>query len=188
MSQVAAPMGLLAAAHPSGEIRQANLVDGILSGYANAIYQNSPIKWDVNGTIIPVVANNDPVMGVFAGCEFTRLDGSRAVLPYWPAAQTYIAGSCLAKFVPIVDADAIFIGQTNATVGVTARGQGINLVTGNPTGSVQTGLSSQALGALTGATAASFQVLDFVNQPDNAWGDPYVWLYVKIANPQGLVA
>lgn len=186
MSQVAAPQGLKVSSHVSGDPRFFTLRDGIVSGYGTALYTGSPVQWDVNGTIKAVSAANDPILGIFAGCEYTNGD-RRFVQPYWPAGQTFNVNSMIAKVVPINDPGVILIGQTAATVGVTARGQGVNIGAG-PTGSVYTGLSSQALSALVGATAASFIVLDIVEQPDNDWGDPFVWLKLMVSNKQGQVA
>src|SRR5262245_59979150 len=160
MSATAAPWGLMAAAHASGEVRQTVLVDGILSGYTSALYQGSPVMMGTDGTIKAVTAANDPIYGIFAGCEYTRTDQMRRVLPWFPANQTYIAGSMLAQIVPIgPDPGALLIGQSNGVVNLVNRGESINIAAG-PTVSNFTGLSSQALGAPTGATAGSFTIYD----------------------------
>jgi len=188
MSAVAAPLGLRVAEHISGDPRFISLVDGILSGLASNIFTGTPVKMNTDGTVIATTtAAADPVFGIFAGCEFTQADGTRRVLPYWPSGQTYVAGSCLAKIVPINDAGAVFIGQGVGSYALINRGEGVNLQN-NTQGSVFTGLSSQALSAPTGATAATFTILDLVNQPDNAWGDAFTWVYVTIQTRQGPVA
>jgi len=186
MPATASPMGIRVASHVSGDPRFIVMKDGILSGYASNIFTGSPVQMFTDGTINVASGVNAPIFGIFAGCEFTQLDGMRRVLPYWPTGQVYQVGTCLAKVVPINDPGAIFMGQTAATIAATARGEGINL--GAVSGSVQTGLSSQALTAATGATAASFTILDLVQQPDNDWGDPFVWLYLQVQNKQGPVA
>lgn len=187
MSAAAAPMGIRVASHVSGDPRFIVMKDGILSGYTSNLFTGSPVMMGTDGTIKAVTAANDPIFGIFAGCEYTDPTQMRRVLPVFQANATYIAGSMLAKVVPINDPGVILIGQTGATVAATARGEGINIAAG-PTGSLFTGLSSQALSAPTGATAASFTILDLVQQPDNDWGDPFVWLYLMIQNKQGPVA
>lgn len=191
MSQTPSPMGIRVNAHKSGDPRFIVITDGIASGLAQNIFTGTPVKLDATtnlGTIIPATTGAaDPIYGVFAGCEYTRPDGTRYIGPMWASGATYVAGSCRAKIVPINDPGAIFMGQTKATVANTARGQGINLGD-NTQGSNYTGLSSQGLGAPTGATAASFTILDVVEQPDNAWGDPYVWVTLQVQTPQGAIA
>jgi hypothetical protein len=186
MSQTAAPQGCKVSAHVSGDPRFIVIRDGILSGFGTNIFTGSPVKMNTDGTIIPVAAVNDPIFGIFGGCEFSALQ-RRFVLPYFPAGQTYDLNSMRAKVVPINDPGVILIAQTAATVAATARGESIN-ISGGPTGSTFTGLSSQALAAPTGATAGSFTILDIVEQPDNDWGDPFVWLQLMIQNKQGPVA
>lgn len=186
MSQVAAPQGLKVSSHISGDPRFIVLRDGIVSGYGTALYTGSPVQMDTNGTIKAVTAANDPIFGIFAGCEYTNGD-RRFVTPNWPAGQTFNVNSMLAKVVPCNDPGAILIGQTSGVVNLVDRGAGINIAAG-PTGSIYTGLSSQALSAPVGATASSFTLLDIVEQPDNDWGDPFVWVKVMIQNKQGPVA
>jgi hypothetical protein len=186
MSLTNQAQGLIAAAHPSGDVRQTNLKDGILSGLGTNIFTGTPVKMNTDGTIIPcTAAANEPVYGIFAGCEFSALQ-RRFVLPYFPAGQTYDLGSMIAKVVPI-DQEALFIGQTNASVLLINRGEGINIAQVSQ-GSTFTGLSSQQFGAPVGATAASYTIYDVVQQPDNDWGDPFVWIYVRIQNKMGPVA
>jgi len=187
MSLQASPMGIRVASHKSGDPRFIVIKDGIISGYTSSLYTGSPVMMGTDGTIKAVTAVNDPIFGIFAGCEYTDPTQMRRVLPQFLANSTYVAGSMLAKVVPINDPGSIFMGQTAASVVATARGEGIN-ISGGPAGSNYTGLSSQALGAPTGATAASFTILDIVQQPDNDWGDPFVWLYLDIQNKQGPVA
>jgi hypothetical protein len=179
-------MGLRVSSHVSGDPRFIVMRDGIVSGYGTNLFTGSPVMMGADGTIKAVTAANDPIFGIFAGAEWTFGD-RRFVQPYWPAGQTFQVNSCLAKVVPCNDPGAILIGQTGATVAMTARGEGINIAAG-PTGSIYTGLSSQALSATVGATAASFTLLDIVEQPDNDWGDPYVWVKVMIQNKQAGVA
>ena len=190
MSLVAAPQGLRVSSHKSGDPRFAPypMVDGILSGLTSNIFTGSPVKMNIDGTIIPATTTAaDPIYGIFAGCEYTRPDGTRYIGPMWASGYTYIAKSCIAKVVPINDPGVYLIGQSKAAVNLVNRGEGINLGD-NVQGSTQLGLSTQGLGAPTGATAASFTIQDIVLQPDNDWGDTYVWLLVSVQTLQGPVA
>jgi hypothetical protein len=186
MPATASPQGIRVASHVSGDPRYIVLEDGILSTYGTNLFTGTPVQLGTNGTIIDGSGAAAPIFGIFAGCEFTQTDGMRRVLPYWPAGQTYIAKSCIAKVVPINDPGVILIGQSAAAVAATARGESVG--TAAVSGSTQTGLSSQALTAPAGVGPGSFTILDLVKQPDNDWGDPFVWLYLMIQTRQGPVA
>ncbi len=195
MTTTAQPVGLQPVFHPSGTIRQDQLLNGVVSGYGTAIYSGTPIKRDVNGTLIPTTNTaNDPTIGVFCGCEFSA-SGHRFVLPYWPAGQTYdadINSSMIAYFTS--DPAIIYEGQANGGLNSNTVGAGINL-NDNSQGSTFTGQSTQALNATTtGATAATFEILNLAPYPDNNWAniDPvygaFTKVRVKISNYQGQVA
>ena len=176
MSQVAAPSGIRPIYHPSGEIRQENLKDGILSGYTSSIYTGTPVKFNTDGTLIVCTTGVDTMAGIFAGCEFTS-GGRRFVQSHFPANQTYDVGSMIAKYQPI-DGQAVYTGQTAATVAATAVGEAINLQNASQ-GNIM-GQSTQALSAPTGATLGMFKIIGLLETPDNDWGDPYVWLKLVV--------
>lgn len=187
MSTTNAPFGLRCVFHPAGEPRIESLVDGILSGYSTSIFTGTPIKRDTNGTIIPCATGADSCIGIFAGCQYTATDGRRIVSAYWPASTSYVAGSMIAQY-ELIDGNAIYEGQADGSIAMTANGEGINLVDASA-GSTYTGLSSQALNHTTvGATPATFQIVNIAPYPDNAWGDAYTVVRVKISTFQGQVA
>lgn len=187
MSSTNAPFGLRCVFHPAGDPRIATLVDGVVSGYGTSIFTGTPVKRDTNGTIIPCATGADSCIGIFAGCEYTQTDGRRIISAYWPASATYVAGSCLA-FYQQIDGNAVYEGQADGSIAQTANGEGINLVDASA-GSTYTGLSSQALNhTTTGATPATFQIINVSQYPDNGWGDAYTIVQVKISTFQGQVA
>lgn len=185
VSSTAAPTGLIPVYHPSGTIRIDNQVDGVASGYSPALYTGTPVKRTTDGTLVAVGTGADVCIGVFQGCQFTA-STKRFVLPYFPASQTYDAGSMIAYFTS--DPQIVYEGQANATIAATTIGEGINLANTSQ-GSTYTGFSTQALDAsTTGSTDATFQVLGLAPYPNNAWGDAYPVLRVKISTYQGQVA
>ncbi len=187
MSATAAPFGIQPIYHPSGTIRLNNQVDGVLSTYGTAIYTGTPIKRDTNGTLIPTGTGADSAIGVFMGCQFTQTDGRRFVLPYWPAAQTYVAGSMIAQWAPF-DATGEYEGQANGSLASTTIGESINLADTSQ-GSVYTGYSSQSLTATTtGSTAGTFIIVGLSERPGNAWGDAFTIVRVRVSTIQGPVA
>lgn len=187
MVAVSAPFGLRCVYHPSGEPRVETLVNGIASGYATGLYSGTPIKLTTDGSIIATATGADSTIGTFTGCFF--ISGNRPfLLPYWPAAQTYDANTLMyAQYSPF-DPQAIFEGQADGTVAMTANGEAINLVTAS-TGSVYTGQSAQMLNhTTTGATPGTFIVQNIAPYPDNAWGDAFTIVRVRIGTYQGPIA
>lgn len=188
MSATSQPVGLQPVFHPSGTIRQDSQINGVASGYATALYSGTPVKRTTDGTLIAVATGADSAIGVFMGCEFTSA-GNRFILPYWPASQTYDSNTnepMIAYFTS--DPNIIYEGQADGTLAATTIGEGINLANASQ-GSVYTGQSTQALNhTTTGATAATFEVLNLAPYPDNAWGDAFTKVRVKISTYQGQVA
>ena len=185
MSATASPFGLRPVSHPSGTIRLSQLAGGVASAYGTALYTNTPIKRHTDGTLIATATGADETIGVFAGCEFSS-SGKRFVLPYWPAAQTYDAGTMIAYYTS--DPHITYEAQADGSIALTANGESINLANTSQ-GSVYTGQSTQALTATTtGASAGTFQIVNLAPYDDNAWGDAYTILRVKISTYQGVVA
>ena len=185
MSSTATPFGVRPVSHPSGTVRLDQLAGGVAAAYGTALYTNTPIKRHTDGTLIAVGTGADVTIGVFAGCEFTA-SSKRFVLPYWPAAQTYDAGTMIAYYTS--DVNITYEAQADGAVALTANGESINLANTSQ-GSVYTGQSTQALTATTtGATAGTYQIIGLAPYDDNAWGDTYTILRVKISSYQGVVA
>lgn len=184
MSATLAPFGLKPAYHPSGTLRLDEAT--IASGYGANIYSGSPVKF-VTGGGIELAAAGDRIAGIFAGCQFTRSDGTIYNGPYWPTGSTYVAGSCKAYIQGVIgDTEAIYEVQADATLTVAAIGRAYNTTvnaTGN--GSTSTGISDVKLGVSTAATTqVQLMVVGLAKTPDNDWGDTYPVVLVKITNPQ----
>lgn len=185
MSATNQAQGLVPVYHPAGIIRQVQLVDGIASAYGTSIYTGTPVKYNTDGTLIVCTTGADVCIGVFQGCQYSS-GGKRFVTPYWLGAQTYDAGSMLVNFTR--DREIIYEGQADGTVAQTALWEAINLVDASA-GSIYTGFSSQRLNhTTTGATPGTFQVVGLALYDDNAWGDAFTKLYVKISSYQGVIA
>jgi hypothetical protein len=185
MSATLAPQGLVPARHLSGVIRVENQVDGILSGYATSLFTGTPVGRGTNGTIEFTTGVAGACIGVFQGCEFSAAT-KRFVLPYFPAGQTYDAGTMIAKYT--FGRDIVYEGQSIGPVPATAVGEAININGASTSGSTFTGFSTQALGAPTGATAGTFIIHGLAQYDDNAWGDAFTKVLVRIASDQVAVA
>lgn len=186
MSATAAPFGLRCVYHPSGTPRVETLVGGIASGYATALYFGTPVKLTTTGTLVATATGADSAIGVFAGCFY--ISGGVPKIGYWPASQTYDANTPMWVMYNAFDPAAIYEGQANGSIAQTKLGEAINLADAS-TGSVYTQLSAQALEATTtGATPGTFIVENIAPYPDNAWGDAYTIVRVRIGTFQGPIA
>jgi hypothetical protein len=187
MVAVSAPFGVRCVYHPSGEPRIETLANGIASAYATGLYSGTPVKLTTDGTLIATATGADSTIGIFTGCFF--ISGNRPfLLPYWPAGQTYDANTLMyAKYSPF-DPNAIFEVQADGPIAQTKNGEAANLVTAS-TGSVYTGQSAQMISATTtGATPGTFIVQNIAPYPDNAWGDAFTIVRVRIGTYQPAIA
>jgi len=175
MSSVASPFGLKPAFHPSGIIRQQ--LSSITSGLASDIFQFSPVRIDdATGNLVPAVATNDTVLGVFAGVEFTGTDGRRRVGNFWES------GTVGTEIVAYYVGDPMMVYEIQGDGPINQLNVGdmadYNALSGNTT----TGLStvSLAVGGI-GNAAAQLRVVGINPAPDNVAGDAFTIAQVQIA-------
>ena len=182
MSATNAPFGLRPAFHPSGLDRAQALAGGIASGYNTNILKGQPVKLDTSGTIV-VADAGDAFLGAFAGVEWTDTTGRRRVSNYWPANTAYETGSCVAYFYN--DPNIVYEIQAAGSLLQTSVGDQADL-SNTTAGSTTTGLSQCTLSTtLVGASnSAQMIILDLAPYPDNAWGDAYTIVRVKINESQ----
>ena len=176
MSTVSAPFGLEPAFHPSGILRPARYA--MSTGYATGILQNQPVK--LVGGVINAAAIGDRFIGTFMGCEYTDANGVRQYANQWTASTT---GTDIVAIVTLDPATEYRI-QANTTVAQTAIGSQFTytVITG---GNTTTGLSAIMLDVLNGAqTNAALQVIGLTPGPDNAWGDNFTIVTVRVSQHQ----
>lgn len=178
MSASLNPFGLRAAYHPTGSARGKKYT--IASGYNTAIYKQDPVILNTNGTITIGTAAAD-ILGTFMGCEYTDAGtGKRVVSDYWPASQ---AASDIVAWVDD-DPNTVYEVQAGGSIAQTAIGDQADIVMNG--GSTSTGLSAAYLSStLAGAgVQAQFRIVGFGGALDNAVGDAYTVVQVKIARHQ----
>lgn len=182
MSATDAPFGLRCVYHPSGTPRVETVQNGIASGYNTGLFFGTPIKLTTDGTIVATATGADSTIGVFAGCFY--ISNGIPHLGYWPANQTYDANTPMWVQYNAFDPEAIYEGQADGSIAQTALGEAINLADASA-GSIYTGLSSQHLNhTTTGATPGTFLVQNIAPYPDNAWGDAFTIVRVRIGTFQ----
>lgn len=184
MSSTSAPFGLRPYNHGSGGlIRPTPGPYTITTGYSSAIYQNQPVKIIPSSTgegTIGAAAVNDRFIGTFQGVEWTDTSGRRQYDNKWTANT---AGTDIVAYVT-EDPNIIYEIQANAALTVADIGKQYDFTTAGTTSSALVGFSSMALDVASVAANAALQVLNIVPGPDNAWGDAYPIVQVRISEHQ----
>ena len=183
MSSVSQPFGLRPKYHGSGGlIRPTPGPYTITTGYSSNILQNQPVKIIPSSTgegTLAAAAIGDHFIGTFQGVEWTDTDGRRNYSNKWTA---NVAGSDIVAYVT-EDPNIIYEIQSNAALTVADIGKQYNF-TAITAGSAVTGLSALMLDVASVDTNASLQVMNISPAPDNAWGDTYVIVQVRISEHQ----
>lgn len=175
MSTVASPFGLKPAFHPSGIIRQSHSV--IASGFANDIFQYSPVRVAVDGTIEDAAAG-EAFIGAFMGVEFTRTDGRRAVANFWEG------GTVATEIVVYYTEDQLIVYEIQADAPLLQTAIGEQFDTTALAGNATTGLSSAALNIASTAANAQLRAIGVNPAPDNVIGDAFTIVQVQISDHQ----
>lgn len=175
MSSTNAPFGLKPVYHPSGVIRQK---DGtIASGYATALFKNSPVKMGTDGNI-QAAAAGDRFVGAFVGCEFTSA-GRRYIQNNWVASTVSADAVCYYTF----DPDTIYAVQAAGSLAQSTVGESADFAA--VTGNAATGISTATISATTSAVTIAQLVVDSLHPvQDNAWGDSFTVVRVRIGKHQ----
>jgi hypothetical protein len=179
MSTTSAAFGLAASFHPSGTIRPSAYT--IRSTYSSNILQNQPVKIVPSSTgegTIAAASVGDRFIGTFQGVEWTDSDGQRRVSNKWTANTV---GTQIVAYVTLDPAIEYQI-QANATLDVDSIGKQYDFTAAS--GNTTTGFSTQMLDVASVASNASLQVVGLVPGPDNAWGDNYPIVTVRISEHQ----
>ncbi len=175
MANVNAPNGFTPAYHlTGGTIRSKEY--RIADDYATAIFSGDLVKLVAGGTI-EVAGEGDSVIGVFAGCSFTKDNGEITFSKHWPAAQS-VSGSYATAYV-YDDPSIVYAAQMEGASGIADIGQLADMDDAN-SGSTVTGRSAQQISSTTGTSTAQLRILDFVNTPDNDPASNYARVYVQI--------
>ena len=175
MTTSLAAFGLRPSYHPSGVIRPVRRV--IDPAYTTAIYKGDLVLIVAAGINL-AASDSGRGDGVFVGCEYTDSTGKRHVSPYWPG-----TASCTDIVAWVIeDPDAIFEVQADGAVALTDIGSHAGISSTNGTGSTATGLSLGALkqSSISTTTENQLVVVDIVPREDNAWGDTYTIVRVKL--------
>lgn len=178
MSSSANPFGLRPAMRLGGNTATQPMQYSIANGYNTNLLQGAPVKIGTDGNI-QLAAAGQRACGVFQGVQYTGPTGRPVYDNKWIA--NTVATDAIA-FVT-VDADLLYEIQANATMTIANIGEQYDWTTATA-GSTTTGLSSVALDVASTAANAGLQVVDLVPGPDNAWGDSFPIVLVRISEHQ----
>lgn len=176
MPSTNAPFGLRAVRHNGGGTIRSK--KGKIATGANAMYKNSPIRLTATGTIEDAAAT-ETLLGAFIGCTYTS-NGKFFFSNYWPNAQA--ADDAICYYYD--DPEIIYAIQADGAVAEADIGSHGDL-TAAGNGSTSTGISAATITAtpVTSGTA-QLQVVGLFDVPDNAWGDAFTTVEVRIAEHQ----
>lgn len=178
MATTSTPIGLRAVYHPSGLVR--TTARTISSGYSSSIYQYQPVAISSTGTVVGI-GGTGSLVGAFDGVEYLDSGTSRQVYSNrWPGAT--VATNIVAYVYD--DPAIVYMVSGNGAINETNIGNmaGFDSV---QTGSNFTGLSAATLNVnQLNTTSGAMQVLNLALYPDNAWGDTYTLVYVRISDHQ----
>lgn len=183
MTATAAPFGLRPAMHGSGGIIRP-IRRSIDVSNTTPIYKGTPVQINTTSGNVELATAGTPsgatnqVDGIFVGCEYFDSTGKYNVSPFWPGTS----GCTNIVAWVIEDPQVIFEVQSAGSVAQTSIGNGFNLSASPGTGSAQTGLSTATITATPiSAALAQFVLVDVAASEDNAFGDAFTIVRVKLA-------
>jgi hypothetical protein len=181
MSTTSAPFGLKPVYHPSGTVIP--ISGTITTGYASNIFQYSPVAYVADGSI-ELAAAAALAIGSFAGVQYTDVNGRRQFSNKWPASTT--ATDIVCWFTS--DPETIYEIQGAGSIVQADIGEQADWSTNNTSsGNTTTGLSNVTIGT-PAVTTAGLQVIGISLAPDNAFGDAFTVVRVRINEHQNQAA
>jgi hypothetical protein len=154
------PVGIVG----SGDNTQGTTEYKIASGASGNIFSGDLVKMTNAGTILVAGATDNPVLGVFRGCQYTDSNGDVIYSAYWPDGT--VTSDAVAFVVD--DPDALFEIQSAATGSVVQTVVGNNADIVYTSGSTKTGISAVEISGTTAATSAQLRIVGISTDPDNS--------------------
>ena len=152
MSNQNAPFGLKPSSKLGSNYNNEGVTEyKIASGATGSIFSGDLVKMLNTGTVLVAGATDNPVLGVFRGCQYTDASGDVIYSSYWPNGT--VTSDAVAFVVD--DPNALFEVQSAATGSVVQTVVGNNADSVYTTGSTQTGMSGVEIRGTTAATSAT---------------------------------
>ena len=182
MASTAAPYGLravneLGGLPYAGSTRQFTIDP---AGTTANMYNGTVVGINSSGYLVPVdtdgsdgTTNALSAVGVFVGCSYVNAQGQQIWSQYYPTGVTGVVTASV-----IDDDRTVFQCQANGVISQNELGKNVYFASASQTGSTSTGNSTNAVVAVSVATAAAFKIVGFASGP----GDAYTDILVKF-NP-----
>jgi hypothetical protein len=170
----------------------------IASGYAANIFSGDPVSLagtatgegtielsTLDGSRTGTIAAM-PILGIFAGCEYTDSTGKPIKSAYWPTGTAQLSGTTAWALVYEGDQNEFEV-MADGAIALSDIGSQADWSNGSsPYGSTSTGVASCTVSAtpIADNSTGGFQIIDFVEDGKNTAGDTYTRVIVRIANPQ----
>lgn len=173
MANVDRPNGFVPVQHQAGGTPQRSGDYEIASGLTQSLFKGDPVVKTGTGRQITIATagNDNQIVGIFDGVQYTDANGDVIWLPYWLTGTTTQGGVAATAFV-FDDPDQLFVAQVSEAAGLIEANVGnqANFVAG--TGSQFTGRSAAQLDqtSLSAAAGRQFRIEGLAGQLDNSYG------------------
>lgn len=186
MTATSAPFGLIPISHPSGQVRNEVILNGVTSGYTSNIGFGTPVRLDPTTRKLVAAAVNQDYYGVFAGCQYKQ----SATAPLVTLSKNFIANTTyIGDFYAFVwtDPDILYKIQANGSLTqATALGNQADFVNPgvvNTLGNSTAAISTTLLGT---GVQGQMRIMNIYPGVDNSWGDAFTVVEVQIARQQNV--
>ena len=146
------------------------------AGTTANMYNGTVVGINSSGYLVPVdtdgsdgTTNALSAVGVFVGCSYVNAQGQQIWAQYYPTGTTGVVTATV-----IDDDRTVFQCQANGVISQNELGKNVYFASASQTGSTSTGNSTNAVVAVSVATAAAFKIIGFVSGPGDAYTDVLV--------------
>ena len=158
----------------------------ILGTYGSKIHTGAPVTLAADGTVQLLSAANDPILGVFNGCEYVEVNGDIKFSPYWPAPGAVKAGTT--PTCRIYPAEGLFLIHASASLAQAKVGEFADLIALSGGDDVTGRADSVQMDAVnTDATVQTTNVVQIVEvspREEGGNGAPATLAVVQFIRPQ----
>ena len=135
----------------------------IASGATGSIFSGDPVRMTAAGTIlVHDAASEQPILGIFRGCQFSDSAGNVTFKSFFPTGQT--STSTIVAFVED-DPNNLYEVQCTGSLSLAAVGANVDLA--YTAGSTITGQSKAEVDSGATSAAENFRIIGFSRDPEN---------------------
>jgi|TARA_B100001057_G_scaffold487562_1_gene570484 hypothetical protein len=153
----------------------------IASGATGSIFSGDPVRMTAAGTIlVHDAASEQPILGIFRGCQFSDSAGNVTFKSFFPTGQTSTS-----TITALVEDDPNNLYEVQCTGSLALAAVGANVDLAYTAGSTITGQSKAEVDSGATSAAENFRIIGFSRDPENnERGSANVNVIVKINEHQ----